>query len=46
MVTVLWLKHQINIVTTMCGTICGINGTFYIKFEHKLYNECLVAKIY
>ena len=27
---------------------CGINGTFYIKFEHDLciikINECLVAK--
>ena len=30
------------------STICGINGTFYIKFEHNLctikINECLVAK--
>ena len=30
------------------STVCGINGTFYIKFEHSLciikINECLVAK--
>ena len=30
------------------STICGINGTFYIKFENNLciikINECLVAK--
>ena len=30
------------------STVCGINGTFYIKFEHNLciikINECLVAK--
>ena len=30
------------------STICRINGTFYIKFEHNLgifkINECLVAK--
>ena len=30
------------------STVCGINGTFYIKFDHNLciikINECLVAK--
>ena len=30
------------------STICGINGTLYIKLEHNLgiikINECLVAK--
>ena len=30
------------------STVCGINGTFYIKFEHNLcitkINEYLVAK--
>ena len=29
------------------STVCGINGTFYIKFEHNLgiikINECLVV---
>ena len=54
MVTDLWL-NQINgnnVVTTTrddkFSTICRINGTFYIKFEHNLciikINECLVAK--
>ena len=30
------------------STVCSINGTFYIKFDHNLciikINECLVAK--
>ena len=30
------------------STVCDINGTFYVKFEHNLciikINECLVAK--
>ena len=54
MVTVA-VKHQINdnkvvrtIVLISFSTVCCINGTFYIKYEHNFgiikINECLVVK--